>query len=149
LGLSYYYSPFASIQPYGWFNGFYPTYGYYTPFNGSFGHNYGYGYMPVYLGATNKTPGVRRPLLGGYANNNYNNSNNRSRIPADICLLLTATITAGLTTGIAASIITIISTVQTPALATATLHRKKLFTFWRWQQFRWQLGGGVTRQPRR
>jgi hypothetical protein len=78
-GLSYNYGPFAAIRPYGWFNSFYPTYGFYTPYNGYFGHNYGYSYMPVFLGNATKTPGVRRPLLGGYANNNYNNSNNRNR----------------------------------------------------------------------
>ena len=78
-GLSYYYSPFASIQPYGWFNSYYPTYGYYTPYNGYFGHSYGYGYMPVFTTNTRKINGVHRPMLGGYANNNYSNNNNRSR----------------------------------------------------------------------
>jgi hypothetical protein len=80
-GLSFYYSPFASIQPYGWFNSFYPTYGYYTPYSGYFGHNYGYSYMPVYLTNVKTSPGVHRPLLGGYVNTGagYNNNNNRSR----------------------------------------------------------------------
>jgi hypothetical protein len=79
-GLSFYYSPFASIQPYGWFNNYYPTYGYYTPYSGYFGHAYGYGYTPVFLTQTARN-GVRRPLLGGYVNNGmgYNNNNNRSR----------------------------------------------------------------------
>lgn len=75
-GLSYYFSPFASIQPYGWFNNFYPTYGYYTPYSGYFGHSYGYGYTPVFLTQTARY-GVHRPLLGGYVNNGmgYNNNN--------------------------------------------------------------------------
>lgn len=76
-GLSYYYSPFASIQPYGWFNSYYPTYGYYNHYNS---YN-SYGYMPVYLTTARRTPGVHRPMLGGYVNNGlgYNNNNNRSR----------------------------------------------------------------------
>ena len=74
-GLSYYYSPFASIQPYGWFNSYYPTYGYYTPYSGYFGHNYGYGYTPVFLNNATTRSNVHRPLLGGYVNNNYNNRN--------------------------------------------------------------------------
>lgn len=80
-GLSFYYSPFASIQPYGWFNSYYPTYGFYTPYSGYFGHSYGYGYMPVFSSSVNKTPGVHRTMLGGYVNNGagYNNLNNRSR----------------------------------------------------------------------
>src|SRR4051794_16806071 len=80
-GLSFYYSPFASIQPYGWFNSYYPTYGFYTPYSGYYGHNYGYSYMPVYLTNVKTNPGVHRPLLGGYINNGtgYNNNNNRSR----------------------------------------------------------------------
>ena len=80
-GLSFYYSPFTSIQPYGWFSSYYPTYGYYTPYSGYYGHGYGYSYMPVYLTNVKTTPGVHRPLLGGYVNNGtgYNNNNNRSR----------------------------------------------------------------------
>lgn len=80
-GLSFYYSPFASIQPYGWFSSYYPTYGFYTPYSGYYGHGYGYNYMPVYLGNVKSRPGVHRPMLGGYVNNGagYNNTNNRSR----------------------------------------------------------------------
>jgi hypothetical protein len=80
-GLSFYYSPFTSIQPYGWFNSYYPTYGFYSPYNGYYGHGYGYSYMPVFLTNVKSTPGVHRPLLGSYVNygNGYNNNNNRSR----------------------------------------------------------------------
>jgi len=81
-GLSFYYSPFTSIQPYGWFNSYYPTYGYYMPYSGYYGHGYGYNYMPVFQTNVKRAPGVHRPLLGSYANmgnGGYNNSNNRSR----------------------------------------------------------------------
>src|SRR3954471_3876799 len=76
--LSFYYSPFAAIQPYGWFSSYYPTYGYYAPYSGYYGHSYGYGYSPVFITQTTKN-NVHHPLLGGYVNNNYNNTNSRSR----------------------------------------------------------------------
>lgn len=84
-GLSYYYSPFASIQPYSWFNNYYPSYGFgygYTPhYGGYYGHNSGYGYYgysPVNVIVTSNRAHTSRPLLGGFTNNNYNNYN-RSR----------------------------------------------------------------------
>src|SRR3954465_1606783 len=67
-GLSFYYSPFASIQPYGWFSSYYPTYGFYTPYSGYYGHGYGYNYMPVFQTNVMRASGVHRPLLGSYAN---------------------------------------------------------------------------------
>ena len=84
-GLNYYYSPFASIQPSGWFNNYYPSYGFgygYSPsYGGYYGHNYGYGYYgysPVNVVVTsNQRSRTSRPLLGGYTNNNYSNTNNR------------------------------------------------------------------------
>ena len=85
-GLNYYYSPFASIQPFSWFNNYYPSYGFgygYTPYYGGYyGHNNGYGYYgysPVNVVATSNRTHTSRPLLGGYTNNTYNNSNTRSR----------------------------------------------------------------------
>ncbi len=81
-GLSYYYSPFASIQPYSWFNSYYPSYGFgygYSPsYGGYYGHNSGYGYYgysPVNVVVTSNRTRTSRPLLGGYTNNVYNNSN--------------------------------------------------------------------------
>ncbi len=81
-GLSFGYSPFASIQPYGWFNSFYPSYGFgygYSPYSaGFYGHNYGYGYYgysPVNVIVTSNRTRTSRPLLGGYTNNAYNNDN--------------------------------------------------------------------------
>ncbi len=79
-GMNYYYSPFASIQPYGWFNSYYPTYGYYRSYGGSYGHGYGYGYSPVYV--VNPTPryNVHRPMLGGYVNNGTGSYSNNNRL---------------------------------------------------------------------
>ena len=87
-GLSYYYSPFASIQPYSWFNSYYPSYGFgygFSPnYGGYYGHNYSngyYGYVPsgVAVNTSRRTP-TSRPLLGGYSNNRYSNSNRRSAV---------------------------------------------------------------------
>ena len=85
-GLSYYYSPFASLQPYSWFNNYYPSYGFgfgYSPYSlGLYSHGYGYGYYG-YTPSTvivNSPARARtsRPMLGSYANGNYNNRNNYS-----------------------------------------------------------------------
>lgn len=86
-GLTYGYSPFSSIQPYGWFNSFYPSYGYgygYSPYSaGFYGHNYGYGYYgytptTVIVTSSRNRARTSRPLLGSYMNNNYNNSNSNN-----------------------------------------------------------------------
>ena len=97
-GLSYGYSPFASIQPYGWFNSYYPSYGFgygYSPYSsGFYGHNSGYGYYGYspanVVVISNNRARTARPLLGAYTNRNYNNSgysntNNRGNryIPAN------------------------------------------------------------------
>lgn len=81
-GLSYGYSPFASIQPYGWFNSYYPSYGFgygYSPYSsGFYGHSSGYGYYgysPVNVIVTSNRARTARPMLGAYVNNNYSNSN--------------------------------------------------------------------------
>ncbi len=81
-GLSYGYSPFSSIQPYSWFNSYYPSYGYgygYSPYSsGFYGHNYGYGYYgysPSNVIIVNNRTRTSRPMLGAYTNNNYANSN--------------------------------------------------------------------------
>lgn len=87
-GLNYSYSPFATIQPFGWFNSFYPSYGYYRPlggfggYYGHFGNGYMYGYAPVYnmvAANTTRRNNVYRPMLGTYTNgtNGFNNSNSR------------------------------------------------------------------------
>ena len=85
-GLSYGYSPFTSIQPYSWFNSYYPSYGFgygYSPYSsGFYGHNSGYGYygyspVNVIVTNTNRTH-TSRPLLGAYVNRNYNNGSNNS-----------------------------------------------------------------------
>ena len=85
-GLSYYYSPFASIQPYSWFNNYYPSYGYgygYSPYSsGFYGHNYGYGYYgysPVNVIVVNNRTRTARPMLGAYTNNTYSNNNGSNR----------------------------------------------------------------------
>ena len=83
-GLSYGYSPFTSIQPYSWFNSYYPSYGFgfgYSPHSsGFYGHNSGYGYYgysPVnVIVTTNNRTRTSRPLLGAYMNRNYSNSSN-------------------------------------------------------------------------
>ncbi len=85
-GLSYYYSPFANLQPYNWFNNYYPSYGFgfgYSPYSmGLYSHGYGYGYYG-YTPSTvivNSPARARtsRPLLGSYVNGNYNNRNSYS-----------------------------------------------------------------------
>lgn len=81
-GLSYYYSPFASLRPYGWFNNYYPSYGFgfgYSPYSaGLYTHGYGYGYYgytPSTVIVNSPRTRTSRPLLGSYVNNNYNNRN--------------------------------------------------------------------------
>ena len=112
-GMNYYYSPFASIQPYGWFNSYYPTYGYYGGYSGYYGHGYGYGYSPVYV--VNPTPryNVHRPMLGGYV----------KMVPAAIATITAQAAAAAIfrpTTRQAG--ITIIATVRPVIAATITIY---------------------------
>ncbi len=90
-GMNFYYSPFTSIQPYSWFNAYYPSYGMgygYTPYYGSYyGHGAGYGYygytpVNVVVNSSNRSR-TSRPLLGGYTNRDYNNNNSRNNGSGD------------------------------------------------------------------